>query len=116
MNIYFSFAENQFWISVLALVFYGSGAVSTIPGSMIGERINQRKFLFFCFIFGILANVLILFVGQNLVFALLSSSLLGISLGLGFPNCMSVIADCTSKKKEPDTWVSWFLRRLFLVS
>ena len=41
-----------------------------IPGSMICERINRRKFLFLCFTFGILATALIFFVGKNLVFAL----------------------------------------------
>ena len=99
-DIYSNLVVDQFWIYVLAALFYGLGALSAIPGSMIGERMNRRKFLVFCFTFGVLATLLLLFVGQNLVFALLSSTLLGISLGLGFPSCMAVLADCTSNKER----------------
>jgi MFS family permease len=97
-EIFSNLVVDQFWISILATLFYGSGALSAIPGSMIGERINRRKFLLFNITFGILATALMLMVGDNLVFALLATALLGISLGLGFPSCMAVIADCTSKQ------------------
>ena len=99
-EIFSSLGISQSWISVLAALFYGSGAISAIPGSMIGERIERRKFLFFNFSFGIFATVLLLVVEQNLAVALLSSSLLGISLGLGFPSCMTLIPYCTSKKER----------------
>jgi len=97
-DLYANLAIDQYWISILALLFYGSGALSTIPGSMIAERVDRRKFLLFNFTFGILASALILFVGQNLILALCTSTLLGISLGLGFPSCMALISDCTSPK------------------
>ena len=113
-DIYPNFVDSQFWISVLALIFYGSGAISTIPGSMLGERVNQRKFLFFCLIFGIFATLLTFFVGQNLFFALLTSSLLGISIGFGFPNCMAVIADSTSRK-ESARFMSIFVLETFIL-
>lgn len=99
-EIYKSLGIDQFWIYVLAALFYGSGALSTLPGSIIGERVERRKFLFFCFTFGALATILLLFVEQNLVIALISSTLLGISLGLGFPSCMALIPYCTSKRER----------------
>jgi MFS family permease len=113
-DIYPNFVDNQFWISVLALIFYGSGAISTIPGSMIGERVNQNFFLFFCFIFGIFSALLTFFVGQNLFFAILTSCLLGISIGLGFPNCMAVITDSTSRK-ESARFMSVFVLETFIL-
>jgi MFS family permease len=98
-KIYSSLVVDPLWIYVLAAVFYGSGAVSAIPGSMIGEKINRRKFLFSCCTFGLLATAL-LAVQQGLAFALLSSALLGTSFGLGFPSCFALLADCTSKRER----------------
>lgn len=99
-DIYNGLGSDQVWVFILAALFYGSGALSTIPGSMIGEKISRKKFLIFCYTFGVLATILLLFVGQNLVLGLFSSTLLGISLGLVFPSCMTVIAHCTKSKER----------------
>jgi MFS family permease len=98
-KIYSSWAADQLWIGVLAAIFYGSGAISAIPGSMFGERINRRKFLSSYFTFGLIATVL-LALQPSLVLALISSALLGISFGLGFPSCFALLADSTSKKER----------------
>ena len=120
-QIFSSWAADQLWIYVLAAIFYGSGAISAILGAMIGERIDRKRFLLFCFTFGVFATAL-LAMQQSLVFALLSSALLGISLGLGFPSCMALLADCTSKEERTrftgavvfETFVMVFLAILVL--
>ena len=98
-GIYSHLMVDQSWIFVLATIFYGSGAISAIPGSMIGERLNREKFLSFYFTFGVLATAL-LAVQQNLILAIISSALLGVSLGLGFPSCLALLSDCTSSAER----------------
>ena len=98
-NIYSHWIGDQSWIFVLATIFYGSGAISAIPGSLIGERINHKKFLLFYFTVGVLATAFLTVI-QNLTLAIISSALLGVSLGLGFPSCLALLYDYASSAER----------------
>jgi MFS family permease len=76
--------------------FLGAAAFSAIAGSVIGERVNRRKFFVFWIILGLLANISLLFV-QNLglIYFYFISAILGVSIALGFPSCLSFLAEST---------------------
>jgi MFS family permease len=71
----------------------GFGALSAVVGSMISGKIDRRKLLLWWTTLGVVSSASVaVFSGWAF---LLSSILLGISLGLGYPYFASFLADCT---------------------
>lgn len=75
-------------------VFLGFAIFSSILGSFIGGRVNRRKLLIFSVALGVFSTVLLAIL-QGTVFASISALLMGMSLGLGLPSSMGLIADYT---------------------
>ncbi len=73
---------------------YGFAIFWSIAISFIGSKINRRKLLFTSIILGIFATVLLAFV-EGPIFTSIVSSLMGMSLGLGLPISMALVADNT---------------------
>lgn len=89
--------NNSFWsyYEIGPILFYSFVFFWTIMGSFVGARIERRKLLLLWVSLGILATFL-LAVFHGLVFAIISSFLLGLSFGFGFPSSMAFTADCTT--------------------
>lgn len=64
--------------------FLGFGGIFAIIGSVVSQRFNRNKLLFFSITLAIISTASILLV-QGTSFILLTSIILGISLGLGYP-------------------------------
>jgi len=73
---------------------YGFAIFWSIAISFIGSRINRRKLLFTSIILGLSSTVLLAFV-EGPVFTSIVSSLMGMSLGLGLPSSMALVANNT---------------------
>jgi MFS family permease len=84
-----------FYIGVGKMFFYSFAVFSGLLGSLISERVERRKFLWFWITFGFLTMVS-LTVFRGLEFSLLSSALLGVSFGLGFPTCQAFLTESTT--------------------
>ena len=73
---------------------YGFAIFWAIAISLIGSRINRRKLLFTSIILGIFSTGLLAF-AEGPIFTAIVSSLIGMSLGLGLPSSMALVADNT---------------------
>jgi MFS family permease len=83
------------------LLFLGFAVFSALIGCLISEKISRRKFLFWWLMFGLLANILVVpFEGFGTVLFLIMSSILGLSLGLGFPTCLAYLTDSTELEER----------------
>jgi MFS family permease len=94
-----NFTNDSFWAYTGFVLFFGFGAFSAIVGSLISRRINSRKLLLSWITLGVISTAL-LAVFQGIFLTLLSSILLGFSLGLGFPCCAAFLADCTATEER----------------
>jgi MFS family permease len=82
-------------------VFLGFAASSAIVGSVISEKMHRRKFLISWIIIGLISNSALFFIGSlGSAGFLVLSAFLGISIGLGFPSCLSYLADCTAVEER----------------
>jgi MFS family permease len=93
-NVFISVVSNKFLVYVGQALFLGFGAISAIIGSLISERVSRRKFLWSWITLGTIASASILAFSET-DFIWVSSSLLGISLGLGYPSFTAALGDCT---------------------
>jgi MFS family permease len=75
-------------------LFFGSAIIWAIVNSVIGSRINRRYILGSSILLGTFSTMLAAVV-QGTFFAAIISFLLGMSLGLGLPSSMAVVADYT---------------------
>lgn len=75
-------------------LFYGFAIFSAVIGGFIGKTIDRRKLLITWILLGTFSTLLPVFF-HGLIFLIISSSLLGISLGLGLPISMAFLGDCT---------------------
>jgi MFS family permease len=92
--IFQSFTNSQYWIYIGEALFYFFAAFSAIIGSGLSTKFNRKKLLQVWITSGFLVTgSIIIFQGLNIV--LVFGPLLGISLGLGFPFALSLLADCT---------------------
>jgi MFS family permease len=74
---------------------YGFAIFWSIAISFVGSRINRRKLLFTSIILGIFSTVLLAFVEGPFLTSILAS-LMGMSLGMGLPSSMALVADNTA--------------------
>lgn len=88
--------NDPFWgyYNIGQILFYGFAIFWVIIGSFIGGRVNRRKLFISWISLGTFSTIL-LTLFQGTIFAAISSLLLGMSLGLGLPSSMSLIADYT---------------------
>ena len=93
--------SNTFWdhYNIGQILFFGFSIFWAVVGSFIGGKINRRKLLISWVFLGTFSTI-ILTAFQGTVFAAISSLLLGMSLGLGLPSSMSLIADYTSVEER----------------
>jgi hypothetical protein len=73
-------------------LFYSTGIISAIVGSIISRKVNHRRFLLSWVIVGLLSMISLIFF-QGSIFAAIISVLLGVSFGLGLPTSMAKIAN-----------------------
>ena len=81
------------------VLFYFFAAFSAIIASSISEKINRKKLLWVWIFSGILSTALVAF-ARGEFFIWILGPLLGISLGLGFPYSLSLLADCTESEQR----------------
>jgi MFS family permease len=93
-NIFISYVSSPFPVYVGQALFLSFGAISAIIGSLISERVSRRKFLWSWIALGALASASIAAFSET-DFIWVSSLLLGVSLGLGYPSFTAVLGDCT---------------------
>ena len=93
-DIFKNITTDLFWVYVAKALFFSFGAFSAIAGSMISKRISFKTLLWSWITLGVLTTAS-LAVFQGTLFSLLSSILLGVSLGLGFPSSLAFLANCT---------------------
>jgi len=86
--------NNAVYVSVGKLLFYGAAVVSGIVGSLISERTERKRFLWFWLTLSFLSTIS-LTIPLGLEFSLLISILLGTSFGLGFPTCQALLTENT---------------------
>ncbi len=114
-SIFTSLTGDPFWGNIGEPMFFGFGAFFAIIGSMISEKVDRRKLLWSWITIGILATVS-LAVFQGIIFSLLSTVFLGISLGLGFPSCAALLADCTAVEERARVAGTIILETFIMVS
>jgi MFS family permease len=93
-DILTSITQDSFLVAFGQFLFYAFGVISAIAGSLICRKINRRKMLSLWIAFGAISTVL-LSIFQGTIFSLISSILLGLSLGLGLPSSMAFLAEST---------------------
>ena len=96
-DIFKSIAPNEptwGYFNVGQILYYGFAIFWAVIGSFIGKGINRRGLLISWILLGALSTIfLALFQGP--IFVVISSFLLGISLGFGLPISMAFVADST---------------------
>ncbi len=97
--VFESIKNDQSWIYIGSSLFYFFGVLSGVVGAIFHGKINNRKFLLVWITYSILINGFLLFFKGELSLIILGS-LLGVSLGLGFPYCLSLFASNTEIKNR----------------
>ena len=92
-NSFIDFKMEPFLVYLGFSFLLGFGALSAIVGSVISGKTDRRKLLLWWTTLGVISSASVAFLSGTLF--LLSSVLLGISLGLGYPYFTSFLADCT---------------------
>jgi MFS family permease len=87
------------WIHFGEVLFYSFAFFSAIIASSLSNKFNRKKLLWVWIFSGILSTALVAFV-QGEFFIWIVGPLLGISLGLGFPYSLSLLADCTESEQR----------------
>jgi len=107
--------NNQFWIFLGLVLFYGFGALSAFVGVYIQKKITRKSLLFWSTTLGLLATgALAVFQGE--IFAIIFGILLGISFGIGFPSGAALFADCTEVENRGKTAGILVLMTFVLIS
>ena len=75
-------------------LFYGFGIFWAIATSFVGSRVSRRKLLLTSIILGIFSTAALAFV-EGPILTSIVCSLMGMSLGLGLPSSMALVADKT---------------------
>jgi MFS family permease len=82
-----------------SILFFGFAILWSIIGSVIGGRISRRKLLIASILLGTFSMILLAIV-QGTFFAAICSLFLGMSMGLGLPSSMALIADYTDVEER----------------
>ena len=98
-NMFHNFSNQSSWIWIGTALFYFFAAFSAIVGVIFSRRISGMKLLWAWTVFGVITTGMVLFF-KGEAFILIFGPLLGISLGLGFPYSLSLIANCTKSEQR----------------
>ena len=90
---------ENFLLNFGHLVFLVSIVVTALIGSVVVQKFNLRKFLFFWLIIGIVAPLPILFFRSEEIL-LIFSFIVGATLGFGFPSILAFLADSTTAEER----------------
>ncbi len=90
---------DAFWIKVAQAVFVGVSVLSVLIGSFVVGKVNIRKFLWSWIALGILSTASLAIL-HGVIFSIIVSVLLGISLGLGFPSCMGFLSNYAAPEER----------------
>ena len=82
------------WVFIGKVLFYSFIVISTLIGSLLSQKVERRKFLFFWISLGVV-TISISTISYGIMFTIFISILLGISFGLGSPACFAYLADST---------------------
>ena len=93
-DIFSFFINSEFWLNIGNLFFLLSVIASAFIGSIIVDKVDRKKLLFFLTLFGFLSSVPLLFL-QDANVALFLCILLGASFGPLLPLVQSYFADST---------------------
>jgi len=99
VDILYTLTIDTFWIDISKAFFFGVGVFSAIIGSLVLKKVNRRNFLITWVILGIISTITLIFF-QGTLFCIISSILLGLSLGLGLPSSMAFLSDCTTTEER----------------
>jgi MFS family permease len=88
--------NDPFWgyYNIGPILFIGFTIFWALTASFIGERISRRKLLVFSIFLGTFSTILMTLL-QGTISAAVLSSLAGMSLGLGLPGSVALVADYT---------------------
>jgi len=86
---------GPFYVNFGNVLFFGFAVSCGIIGSLVLERIQRRKFLWFWLTLEVL-TMLSVTIFQGLTFSLIFSALMGISFGLGFPTIQALVTEATT--------------------
>ena len=90
---------ENFLLNFGHLVFLASIIVTAFIGSVVAQKFNLRKFLFFWLIIGIVAPLPTLFFRSQEIL-LVFSFIVGATLGFGFPSILAFLADSTTAEER----------------
>ncbi len=76
------------------VVFFVTGIVSAVIGSLVSQKVNLRKFLIFWITLGVISTAA-LSLSLGAIFSIFTTFILGLSLGLGLPSSLAFLADNT---------------------
>jgi MFS family permease len=87
--------NDPFWGQYIGpILFIGFTIFWSVTASFIGERISRRRLLVFSIFLGTFSTILMTLL-QGTIFAAVLGSLAGMSLGLGLPGGVALVADYT---------------------
>ena len=98
-EVFQNFSAEPFWIWIGTALFYFFAAFSAIVGVALSRRISGMKLLWAWTLLGVISTGMVLFF-KGEVFILVFGPLFGISLGLGFPYSLSLLANCTKLEQR----------------
>ena len=82
------------YVSIGKLLFYIATVVSGIGGSLLSEKVERRRLLFFCVTLAFLSTISLTIL-EGWEISLLLSILLGVSFGLPFPIYQALLTEST---------------------
>jgi MFS family permease len=87
--------SNSVFLIVSQVVFLSLVVVFAVTGSLIAEKFDRRKLLFYLVLFGTVSTALLLFF-QGFFPSLLLGAFVGVSFGLCFPVVNAYVSDSTA--------------------
>jgi len=114
-DLFQNMTDNQFWIFLGLVLFYGFGALSAFFGVYIQKKITRKTLLLWSTTLGVLSTGALAML-QGEVIALIFGALLGTSFGIGFPSSAALFADRTKVENRGKTAGILVLMTFVLIS
>lgn len=114
-DVFRSITSDVTWAYAAKALFMSIGAIFALIGASLTQKISRRKILWIWITIGVLSTALLAVV-QGTILGLWVSLLLGVSLGLGFPSCMSFLAESTLIEERARVAGAIILETFILVS
>jgi MFS family permease len=98
-DIFFGITQDDFWVEMCRALFFGFGIFSSLAGGLIAKKLDRKKFFLPWIVLGIISTASLALI-QGIVYCVISSILLGLSLGFGLPASMAFLADFTTVEER----------------